>query len=415
MPYNENNSVFTEEQKKEIKEICSKSNSRQFTTDDIKQFRKELNTVIIAPYHEEQVKGVGYNLTASNMIYSLTRHKLLKIKDNQNGKFFTLSAHDTALILTNEYFKLSDNVAGNFYSRVRRVSEGLGHISTTLDPNWKGMFLISLTNSTNKKIKVQLSSKSEGKETKIGIATVVLTGINGSNIEDEINLDNPAMRIDILRELADEERIILKKPEHNAFKKLVNNLENFSPNNTKVYELIKKIKNNLEKIETALFYEEDAAKAKVYINKLNWFDFENYDELKRKIQELQKYLAYRNYDLIKEDGEKINIKKEIEVLRKECDYILLCENVNQIHALIDTHIKKYNKYSAINSKLDWLWENRLSIFIFITMLVITIVLSLILFAQEPFEGAIDNTTKGLIIATTLTALITGLTAKLFKL
>ena len=63
-------SEFSQAQKNEIIEICENTNLRQFTTDDIKKFRQELNTVIIAPYDETLVKGVGYNLTASNMIYS---------------------------------------------------------------------------------------------------------------------------------------------------------------------------------------------------------------------------------------------------------------------------------------------------------------------------------------------------------
>lgn len=58
---------------------------RQFSTTDIKNFRKDLTTVIIAPYSESQVKGVGYNLTASNMVYSLAKRKLLTIYNTKTA------------------------------------------------------------------------------------------------------------------------------------------------------------------------------------------------------------------------------------------------------------------------------------------------------------------------------------------
>lgn len=413
---NGKNIVFNEEECEAVKLICERLNFRQFTTEDIKQFRRDLSTVIIAPYNENQVKGVGYNLTASNMVYSLSKHRLLKIKDSNNGKFFYLSAHDTALILTNEYFKVDNNVAGNFYSRVRRVSEGLGQISTTLDPNWKGMFLIALNNNANKKIKVQISSKTEGQETKIGIATVVLTGIKGYNnhdsFDEKINLDNPAMRIDILKELVDDERIVIRKYEHNTFKQLVESLDNFEAKVTGTYTHINKIKSDLENIDNALMYENNAIKVKTYINSLNWFVFDGNEELKRKIQHLQIYLDENNYDIINSNKKGV-IKSEVDTLKKECDYILLCENVNQIHNLIDKHIEKYHKYSFINSIIDWIWKNKFVILLFLVAFISTIILIVTLINLENQNTNPDDTVW-LILTAILTALISGFTAKLFK-
>lgn len=410
----ENEIIFKEKEETAIKNIVKEMNIRQFTTDDIKRFRKELSTVIIAPYNENQVKGVGYNLTASNMIYSLSKHKLLKIKDSKEGKFFYLSGHDTALILTNEYFDVSNNVAGSFYSRVRRVSEGLGQISTTLDPGWKGMFLISLNNSTNKTIKVQISSKTEGQENKIGIATVVLTGTVSQNnfIDEKINLDNPAMRIDILKELVNTERVIVNKYEHNSFKTLVNNLDNFIPTNNPTYDFINKIKEELECIDNALMYEKNPVEVKKHINSLNWFSYEGNQELKRKINELNRYLSIDNYLIMERKNIFEELKEEVDKLKKECDYILLCENVNQIHNLIDNHIRQYNKYSSINSTLDFIikWKN--TIIGFIAATISTIIIAILLVQTNT---KLDFYEKLILIMTPVfTTLISNLISKLFK-
>lgn len=350
---------------------------RQFSTTDIKNFRKDLKTVIIAPYNENQVKGVGYNLTASNMVYSLAKRRLLTIYDYKDGRYFKLAPHDTALVLSNEYFKLDSNVAGNFYSRVRRVSEGLGHISTTLDPNWQGMFLIAINNTTNRKINVQLSSVFEGKEEKIGIATVVLTGIQSENdgdnsTLDDFNLDNPAMRIDILKELTREPNHFMRNSGYRKFKKLVEELDEFTPAETDLYKDINKIKEHLIEIRNALKFENDETKAKSLISSLDWFSFDKNDELKIKINDLKSYLDDSNYVIHKKKVDEINDK--ITVLKKECDYILLCENVKQIHTLIDAHVNFYQKFSRIKKFFANITNHRTWIFLTTTLLIIVALL-----------------------------------------
>ena len=351
---------------------------RQFSTTDIKNFRKNLTTVIIAPYNESQVKGVGYNLTASNMVYSLAKRKLLTIYDYKDGRYFKLGPHDTALVLSNEYFKLDSNVAGNFYSRVRRVSEGLGHISTTLDPNWQGMFLIAINNTTNRRINVQLSTIFEGVEEKIGIATVVLTGIKSEKDDDntstldDFNLDNPAMRIDILKELSREPNHFMHNSGYRKFKKLVEKLDNFTHVETDIYKDINKIKEHLIEIRNALKYENDVVKAKSLISSLDWFNFDKNEELKLKINDLKKYLDDENYYI---HSQKVNeIDDKITVLKRECDYILLCENVKQIHTLIDSQVNFYQKFSKIKKFFAILANHRSWLFITTVLMIIVALL-----------------------------------------
>lgn len=43
------------------------------TSQDIETCRDELEDLIIAPYDSSRAKGTGYNLSLSEMIYSITR------------------------------------------------------------------------------------------------------------------------------------------------------------------------------------------------------------------------------------------------------------------------------------------------------------------------------------------------------
>jgi len=48
------------------------------------------------------------------------------------------------LVVTKEYISVPSNIVGYVVSRVSKVSEGFGHVSTSIDPNWKGALLIAL-------------------------------------------------------------------------------------------------------------------------------------------------------------------------------------------------------------------------------------------------------------------------------
>ncbi|MEH2298418.1 MAG: deoxycytidine triphosphate deaminase [Nostoc sp.] len=61
-------------------------------------------------------------------------------------KLLLLAPGDTALIETNETVWVSKKITGTYHSRVTQVSQGTGHIGTTLDPNYIGPSLISLPN-----------------------------------------------------------------------------------------------------------------------------------------------------------------------------------------------------------------------------------------------------------------------------
>ncbi len=101
--------------------------------------------IVIHPFREEDLTPVGYNLRPSDFVFSVIKKELIKANDG----IYEIPPNDTVLILTEETVWVSGRVAGTFHSKVGLVSKGFGHISTTLDPNWKGPLLIALNNPTS--------------------------------------------------------------------------------------------------------------------------------------------------------------------------------------------------------------------------------------------------------------------------
>lgn len=121
---------------------------------DIEECRNSLEGLIIAPYDPAKARGIGYNLSLSEMIYSITRKRLVPICREDQETFFYLHPNETVLALSHEHLIVDDSIAGSFHSRVRMAAQGIGSISTTLDPGWKGMLMFSINNPTKNKIKV---------------------------------------------------------------------------------------------------------------------------------------------------------------------------------------------------------------------------------------------------------------------
>lgn len=74
----------------------------------------------------------------------------------ENGYYIYVKPKDTVLIVSNEHIRLSNDISGYVTSRVSSVTQGFGHISTTIDPNWNGALLIALNNPTNHTLKVNV-------------------------------------------------------------------------------------------------------------------------------------------------------------------------------------------------------------------------------------------------------------------
>lgn len=130
-----------------------------FSRDDIKKAICEGHLKIF-PYDERNITGAGYNLSTMNFAFSIRKHILLKINvetlENGNIHYVNIPPNDTVLFFSKEYIETDNEIAGIFMSKVARVCQGLGNISTTLDPMWKGQLIISVNNPTGKHIRLDL-------------------------------------------------------------------------------------------------------------------------------------------------------------------------------------------------------------------------------------------------------------------
>lgn len=119
---------------------------------------KELveGSILIFPFVKDNLKGASYNLTASHLAW--------KVPEKESDSYVTaydsvynkviIPRKSTVLIVTNEAIYVSDRIAASYHSKVKLVSEGIGHIGTTLDPGYLGVSIIALHNHTEKNIEL---------------------------------------------------------------------------------------------------------------------------------------------------------------------------------------------------------------------------------------------------------------------
>lgn len=107
--------------------------------------------IMVYPLQTRNIKGSSINLTADSYAW--------KVSDNNsavNSDLIVIPPQDTVCIQTKESIWVSRRIAGTFHSKVSLVTNGLGHVSTTLDPQWLGSCLIAINNPTEyeKEIKI---------------------------------------------------------------------------------------------------------------------------------------------------------------------------------------------------------------------------------------------------------------------
>ncbi|USK68411.1 dCTP deaminase domain-containing protein [Peribacillus asahii] len=143
----------------------SQYSSGMLSDSDIKKLISQ-KEIVITNYDEKNLTPLGYNLTPTEFILSIKNQLLVKIHNEELEKYCYIEPNDTVLIMTREAIAVSKNIAGTFHAKVGMVSLGFGHISTTLDPLWRGPLLISLNNPTNKRLKFTLAKikKVEGEK-----------------------------------------------------------------------------------------------------------------------------------------------------------------------------------------------------------------------------------------------------------
>lgn len=99
----------------------------------------------------ENIKGSSINLTASPHAWDVQSKKSVV-----DGKKINIPAKGTVSIFTREAVWVSRRIGGSYHPRVSLVAKGLSNISTTLDPQWYGLSLVTVTNYSEKPITIRV-------------------------------------------------------------------------------------------------------------------------------------------------------------------------------------------------------------------------------------------------------------------
>ncbi|TAF16918.1 MAG: deoxycytidine triphosphate deaminase [Nostocales cyanobacterium] len=104
------------------------------------------------PFNEDNLKGGSYNLTASKLAWRIQDGK--SAYDSSKNQII-IPASSTVLIQTNEAIWVSKKISGTYHSKVYWVSKGMGHIGTTLDPDYIGVSLVAVHNHSETSIELE--------------------------------------------------------------------------------------------------------------------------------------------------------------------------------------------------------------------------------------------------------------------
>ena len=78
--------------------------------------------ILIAPFDESKCKGIGYNISPSELCYSVKKKHLLQIHRTEQEIYVLIPPHDTILTLSHEYLQISAEVAGFIKSLLKKRS-----------------------------------------------------------------------------------------------------------------------------------------------------------------------------------------------------------------------------------------------------------------------------------------------------
>lgn len=346
------------------------NSSKILTSFDIKQCRESLDDLVIAPFDKAQAKGIGYNIAASDLFYSLKKSMPLKICHDDSGSYAVINPNDTVLVLSYEYLKTNDFVAGTFHSKVRGAASGLGNVSTTLDPNWKGMLLISINNPTSSKIKVPITIKKDGKTERCSLLTLVPFRNTCPPEKDgetwSFHLDNPPMRADIWSDLIDKPNRWFHNKKYKKFQSFIQKMINFSPEENDVTNMLKEILNKVTQLEVALKAEYSLPDVKKSLFELQQMILKDYPYLKKKYDKMKKEINNKENGIDIEDclekaksGDNAStiainelVDPLLKSLRDECEYLILCDEVEQIHKYVSHNVETWWKYGKLKTFLN---------------------------------------------------------------
>lgn len=145
----------------------------------IVDIKRELGkNIYIYPLNISSIKSNSIDLHASHFAWSIATKKSLF---DGNG-LIIIPPHDTALVYSEEAIYVSNKIGGTYHSKVRLVSNGLGHIGTSLDAQYIGLSIIAIHNVSNEPKKIVVGSE---------FVTITFHYLHSDDYIDTISHDNP--------------------------------------------------------------------------------------------------------------------------------------------------------------------------------------------------------------------------------
>jgi len=114
--------------------------------------------IFIYPF---SIKGCCLCLTASEQAYRFyidqqtQQHEFLCLTD-PDKKLIKIPSRKTAIIWTQESVFLDNYLCGSIHSKVKLVSQGIGHLGTRVNPNYGGVMAIALHNLSDNEIQIEV-------------------------------------------------------------------------------------------------------------------------------------------------------------------------------------------------------------------------------------------------------------------
>jgi len=125
----------------DIKKIIVSDRTKKISSDKL----------LISPFEEKCLTPVGYDLRIGANYASRNYGKYATLKENEE---IHIKSGDTILVKTLERIEMPADltISGLISSKVSIVTKGITHISTTVDPDWKGNLLITISNVSNETV-----------------------------------------------------------------------------------------------------------------------------------------------------------------------------------------------------------------------------------------------------------------------
>ena len=173
----------------------------QLSNCDINSEQASATGLHINIFNTSHLKAASYDITPSIIAMS-SRTGMLETVYRERAypfhHYIIVSAKDSILVVSNEFLHVPNYIAGHVVSRVSKVVDGFGHISTSIDPGWSGATLIALSNPSNKPIKVLVGTSLYNEIPENPLATVVFNYLASPAKLDEDD-KYPGMRLDLLQ------------------------------------------------------------------------------------------------------------------------------------------------------------------------------------------------------------------------